>query len=109
MVSTPDPQFRYTSADLTRVVQFVVRRALVLALLCGTVAAQSHALDAAHESHEAQHCCVLCHFGPLPLMQAAAPSAPAPLLAVAWVEPSPGLAPARDVQLATSSSRAPPA
>jgi hypothetical protein len=78
-------------------------------LLCGTVAAQSHALDAAHEAHEAQHCCMLCHFGPLPLVKAAAPSAPSPLLAVAWLEPSPAFEPVRDVLLATGSSRAPPA
>jgi hypothetical protein len=83
---------------------------MVLLLLCGTVAAQSHALDAAHETHQAnQHCCLLCHFGPLPLVQAASLAAPAPLLSVAWLEPNPGFEPTRDVLLATSSSRAPPA
>ena len=74
----------------------------------GTVAAQCHALDAGHETHEAQHCCMLCHFGPLPLVKAAAPSAPLPLCAVAWIEPTAGIEPTRDALLAASSSRAPP-
>jgi len=85
------------------------RFALCAALLFGTVAAQCHALDAGHESHEAQHCCVLCHFGPLPLVSAAAPAAPPPLLAVARLEPMVTAEPARDVLLTASSSRAPPA
>jgi len=77
--------------------------------LCGTVAAQSHALDPAHETHEAEHCCVLCHFGPLPFVKAAAPVAPTPLLAVAWLESNPALEPVHDTLLAAKSSRAPPA
>jgi hypothetical protein len=80
---------------------------LVLLLLCGTVAAQCHGLGDAHQAN--QHCCLLCHFGPLPLMQAAAPAAPAPLISVAWLEPIPAFEPAGDVLLATGSSRAPPA
>lgn len=89
---------------------FRARLALVLLLLCGTVAAQCHGLDAAHDAHQAsQHCCLLCHFGPLPFTQAAAPAAPAPLISVAWLEPIPAFEPADDVPLATGSSRAPPA
>jgi hypothetical protein len=83
---------------------------VVLLLLCGMVAAQSQALTAANEVHQAtQHCCLLCHFGPLPLVRAAAPTAPAPLLSVAWLEADPGFESIHDVFLATSSSRAPPA
>jgi hypothetical protein len=86
------------------------RLAVVLLMLCATVAAQSHGLAAAHEDHRAnQHCCLLCHFGPLPLMQAAAPAAPAPLFSVAWLDPNPAFEPTREALLATSSSRAPPA
>ena len=89
---------------------FQTRLVVVLLLLCATVAAQSEALAAAHEAHQAtQHCCLLCHVGPLPLVQAAAPAAPAPLLSVAWLEPDPGFESTHDILLTTSSSRAPPA
>ena len=87
-----------------------VRLAVILLLLCGMVAAQSQDLTAAHQAHQAtQHCCLLCHFGPLPLVQAAAPATPAPLLSVAWLEPDRGFESTHDVFLSAGSSRAPPA
>ncbi|HUP03465.1 MAG TPA: hypothetical protein VMU19_05725 [Bryobacteraceae bacterium] len=85
-----------------------VRLLVCALLLCGTVAAQSHALNPAHESHEAQHCCELCHFGPLPFVMAGALTAPLLAPAVSWLDPGTRVEPDRDVLLATSSSRAPP-
>ena len=102
--------FRYNNPDLTRGMHLRAKVAVVALLLCATVAGQTGSLLAASEHKESeQHCCLLCHMGPLPLVQAAAPVAPTPLLAVAWLEPVPVFESAHDVALTARSSRAPPA
>jgi hypothetical protein len=82
----------------------------VLLLLCAVVCAQSASLasDYSHR-HSSQHCCGLCHAGPLPLIQPTAVSAIAPVLSMAWLEWSLGLDAPHQVLLAAGYSRAPPA
>ena len=86
------------------------RTLLVLLLLSLTLLGQSAALASQEESHHApDHCCLLCHVGPLPFLQTTATSGLTPIFLVAWLAPEPDFAPAHQVLLAASSSRAPPA
>jgi len=86
------------------------RRAwLVLALLCLVIWGQSSALVFQHHQHRAtDHCCLLCHAGPLPLLQATLSTAATPALWAAWLAPAPQFDGAYDALISTSSSRAPP-
>jgi len=88
----------------------VGRVLFALLLLCAVVCAQSasFASDYSHR-HSSQHCCSLCHAGPLPLIQPAAVSSIAPVLSMAWLEWSLGLDAPHQVLLAAGFSRAPPA
>lgn len=83
---------------------------LVLLLLCAVVCAQSVSLASEHfHQHSSQHCCGLCHAGPLPLIQPSVAAAFAPVLSVAWMEWSADLDTPHQVLLAAGYSRAPPA
>lgn len=83
---------------------------LVLLLLCAVVSAQSVSLVSEHlHQHSSHHCCLLCHAGPLPLIQPAVTTAFAPVLSMAWLEWSAGLNAPHQVWLAAGDSRAPPA
>jgi hypothetical protein len=85
------------------------RRWLVVVLLCVVICWQASALALLHHQHGAtEHCCLLCHTGPLPLLQAALPSAVAPLLWAAWFSATPEFEGTYDALISTSSSRAPP-
>jgi len=58
---------------MTRKIHGDRRLVVVLLLLCATVLAQSSALAAQSESHHSpDHCCLLCHTGPLPFLQTSA-------------------------------------
>ncbi len=86
------------------------RALFVLLLLCSVLCAQSASFASEHSHpHSSQHCCSLCHAGPLPLIQAATASAFAPALSMAWLEWSSGLDAPHQVLLAAGYSRAPPA
>lgn len=87
------------------------RRALfILAILCLMVWAQSAALILEHsEHHSSEHCCLLCHAGPLPFLQTTLSVAVAPVVPLAWFAPPAEIQDTHDVLIATSSSRAPPA
>ena len=88
----------------------VGRLPIVLLLLCVMVLAQSSALTAQSQSHCAhQHCCLLCHAGPLPFLQTSVAAAPVPVFRVVWLAKLGYFEPASDVLLYTSPSRAPPA
>jgi hypothetical protein len=86
------------------------RKALfIVLLLCVTGAAQFAALVGEPEPHHSsEHCCLLCHMGPLQFLQAAPAAGPVPVFAVVWLTPAESVATAHDVQLSTSPARAPP-
>ena len=82
---------------------------LVLLLLCVTILAQSSALSAQSETHHSpDHCCLLCHVGPMAMVQAKAPVAVAPVFHMVWMASPADFRATHDVLLATDSSRAPP-
>ena len=87
------------------------RRALfVLLLVCLTLVGQSFALASQDETHHApDHCCLLCHAGPLPFLQTTVAGTVTPVVLVAWLAPSPDFGQFHQVPLAASSSRGPPA
>jgi hypothetical protein len=79
-------------------------------LLCLTVLAQSAALlEQASPHHSGNHCCLLCHVGPLPFLQTTVASVLAPVLRVIWLAPTPRIESSSNVCLYPSPSRAPPA
>jgi hypothetical protein len=79
-------------------------------LLCATAYVQSAALEATQEHHHAnEHCCLLCHIGPMPVLQTGACTPAVPVAPFGWVARSSKTESVRDVLLVASSSRAPPA
>ena len=85
-------------------------RVTVLLLACLMLMGQSLALASQEESHHAaDHCCLLCHAGPLPILQTTATATVTPVFLVAWLAPVPNFEPAHQVLLSASSSRGPPA
>jgi hypothetical protein len=84
------------------------RRLLVLLFLCAVISAQAASFSGVH-SHQnsTQHCCALCHAGPLPFLEAGMAVAPVPYLATSWVAGPPESEAPRDVLLDSGSSRAP--
>ena len=87
------------------------RKALfIVLLLCVTGVAQFGALVSEPETHHASdHCCRLCHIGPLQFLQASASAGLAPVFEVVWLIPAAEVATVRGVQLPASPARAPPA
>ena len=86
------------------------RALLALLLVCVTLLGQSFAMASQEESHHApDHCCLLCHVGPLPFLQATVTAAVTPVFLVAWLAPTPDFEPAHAAILFASSSRGPPA
>jgi hypothetical protein len=95
---------------MTRKIHCDRRLLLVLLLLCVTVSVQSAALSAESKSHQpTDHCCLLCHVGPLPFLQTSFSAVLAPVFQVVWLAPPARLQTASDVRLVPSPSRAPPA
>ncbi|HLK63646.1 MAG TPA: hypothetical protein VKU19_09410 [Bryobacteraceae bacterium] len=82
---------------------------VVLLLLCVTVLAQSSALSSQTENHHSpDHCCLLCHTGPLPFLQTRISTTLAPLFRVVWLAAPPHVETIADVRVVPSPSRAPP-
>jgi hypothetical protein len=97
-------------AQATRYGQPSGRTLLVLLLVCLTLLGQSLALASQEESHHGpDHCCLLCHVGPLPFLQTAVSATVMPVFVVAWLLPIPDSELAPSVLLFASSSRGPPA
>jgi hypothetical protein len=72
--------------------------------------AQSSALALEHQAHHSRdHCCLLCHSGPLPFLQTSVSAAADPSLPVVWMASADEFQGVHDVLISTSSSRAPPA
>jgi hypothetical protein len=87
------------------------RKALfIVLLLCVTGLAQLGAQLAEPETHHASdHCCRLCHIGPIPILPSAAVAVVAPIFSAVWVAPPSGPSAPREVLLPAAPSRAPPA
>jgi uncharacterized membrane protein len=87
----------------------IARALLVLLFLCAVVSAQTVSIETEHShQHSSQHCCGLCHIGPLPLLQPVASAEVAPTVAVAWLSSFSDCDFPHEVLLAAGSSRAPP-
>ena len=83
---------------------------LVVLLVCLTLMGQSLALAFQGESHHGpDHCCLLCHVGPLPFLQTTVTATVTPSFLVVWLAPVPDFEPAHRVLLSAISSRGPPA
>ena len=83
---------------------------LVVLLLCATLGAQNYSLASERETHRgSDHCCGLCHLGPIPILPSSAVAVVAPVSSAVWVAPSSGPGAPREVLLASAPSRAPPA
>ncbi len=83
---------------------------LIVLLLCVTGVAQFAALVSERETHHASdHCCLLCHVGPLQFLEASASPAIAPVFEVVWLTPAVEAPATHDVLLPSSPARAPPA
>jgi hypothetical protein len=86
------------------------RHVFVLLLLCLVLVAQSTGFASANEEHHSQdHCCLLCHVGPLPFLHTNISAVVVPAFCMVWLESAPDFIPTHEVFLSTSSSRAPPA
>ena len=82
----------------------------VVLLLCVTCLVQFGALLGERESHHSSdHCCLLCHVGPLQFLETSQTPVVAPVFEVVWLTPDLEAAQAHDVQLPASPARAPPA
>jgi hypothetical protein len=86
------------------------RFGVVLLLLCVMVLAQSASLSAQGESHHSSdHCCLLCHVGPLPFLQTTVSAGRAPVFQVVWLASPAHFETTADVLVVPSPSRGPPA
>ena len=84
------------------------RRLLVLLFLCAVISAQAASFAGIHShEHSAQHCCALCHAGPLPFLDPGIVAAISPHVAVIWIAYPPESESLGDVPLDGGSSRAP--
>jgi hypothetical protein len=100
---------RYHSIALGRNRRLSGRALLVLLLVCLTLLGQSLALASQEESHHApDHCCLLCHVGPLPFLQTTVTAAMAAVFLAIWLAPTLDCERAHQVLLSAISSRGPP-
>src|SRR2546426_520395 len=83
---------------------------LIVLLLCATLGAQANSLTSEQEFHHgSQHCCRLCHIGPIPIVPTAAVVVVAPVFSAVWVPTLGAPGAPREILLAAAPSRAPPA
>ena len=88
----------------------IARTLRVLALVCLTLLGQALALASQEEAHHGpDHCCLLCHVGPLPFLQTTTTAAVTPVFLVAWLAPTPDFEFGHLAPLFAKSSRGPPA
>jgi hypothetical protein len=83
--------------------------AAIMFLLCAMLSAQSASLlsEELHR-HPSQHCCGLCHTGPLPFVKPTVMATLAPVLSVLWIAPVADLCASLGEILSSSDTRAPP-
>jgi hypothetical protein len=102
--------FRYTVLKMKGRWREERRYAFVVLLLCLFLVAQAAAFASVNREHHSQdHCCLLCHVGPLPFLHTHVSAVVAPAFCMVWLESAPDSIPTHDVLISTSSSRAPPA
>jgi uncharacterized membrane protein len=83
---------------------------LIVLLLCAALGAQANSLASEQENHHgSQHCCRLCHIGPIPILYSTRVVSVVPVFSAVWVVRPSAPGPRRDVLVAATSSRAPPA
>jgi len=85
-----------------------LRGLFVLLFLCALICAQTASFASDHSHNRSEHCCGLCHVGPLPLLQPVTAAGGAPIMAVAWLALSRDFDTPHEALLAAGSSRAPP-
>jgi hypothetical protein len=86
------------------------RVCFVLVLLCATIAAQTPSAAFEHgHPHSAQHCCGLCHTGPLPFLHCPVADRVAPDVQMGWLASPEELDFAHELLISAGTSRAPPA
>lgn len=86
------------------------RRYLLMVLLCLVVLTQSAEFTSANEIHGSQdHCCLLCHVGPLPFLNTTLLPSMTPVLAIVRLEFRQELTAVPERALTAHSSRGPPA
>jgi hypothetical protein len=83
--------------------------AVVLLMTSALVCAQAASLISEElHHHSSQHCCGLCHTGPLPVLQPAAKTEVAPARFAFWFESSDDIGEPRHAPPASTDCRAPP-
>lgn len=86
------------------------RCAIVLFLACLLISGQSTALLSTGEPHHAtEHCCLLCHVGALPFLQAVNVATVEPPIVLERLMADPNFEASPDVLPSANCSRAPPA
>jgi len=86
------------------------RGLLLLLFLCAVVTAQTESLahEHPHQHSGTQHCCGLCHSGPLPFLQSTPSAFVSPHLTVVWIAGFFESKVPHQILLSDGSSRAPP-
>jgi hypothetical protein len=86
------------------------QRCLLMVLLCLVVLTQSAEFTSANEIHGSQdHCCLLCHVGPLPFLNTTLLPSMTPVLAIIRLEFRQEFTALLEPALTAHSSRGPPA
>jgi uncharacterized membrane protein len=85
-----------------------LRALFVLLFLCAVICAQTASFASEHSHNRSEHCCGLCHIGPLPLLEPVTSAGFTPILAVAWLSCSGDFDAPHEAVLRAGSSRAPP-
>src|SRR5205807_2102365 len=100
----------YNRSKMPNEVRRGARFSVLLLFMCAVVCAQAASLTFEH-SHQnsTQHCCGLCHTGPLPILGPVTSVTLTPMVAVAWLPSASHLGALREVLSSTGCSRAPPA
>jgi hypothetical protein len=81
----------------------------IVLFVCAMVGAQAFTLAWDHPHQSSEHCCGLCHAGPLPFVQPSISTNSTPTLETAWLVWAPELQHQRETLPGAGSSRAPPA
>jgi len=101
---------RYTDSSMSHAGISARRLMLILFVLYVTVCTQSTSLGAEQETHHASdHCCVLCHLGPAPILPAVANAIVAPVFSPVWLAVAVAVRTLHEVLVGSTASRAPPA
>ena len=82
---------------------------LTVLVVFATLSAQAASLTAEPETHHvSDHCCGLCHLGPIPILPSTVTGVAAPHFAPVWLADSGAAGAPRQVLVTSAASRAPP-